>query len=91
MASTQRVYHIDELKNNTTLKIDVKYYLSQQIHPVIMRLCSPLENIDAKMIAEYLGCDITVLNIHGKVELIKHFKQVLIQHNTKIKEQCQIM
>lgn len=91
MASTQRVYHVDELKNNSTLKIDVKYYLSQQIHPVIMRLCIPLENIDAKMIAEYLGFDITVLNIHCKVELIIHFKQVLIQHNTKIKEQYQIM
>ncbi|XP_022162761.1 DNA polymerase alpha catalytic subunit [Myzus persicae] len=56
-ASNQRVYHVDELKNNTSLKIDFKYYLSQQIHPVIMRLCAPLENIDAKMIAEYLGLD----------------------------------
>lgn len=55
MASTQRVYHIDELKTNSALKIDVKYYLSQQIHPVIMRLCLPLEDIDAKMIAEHLG------------------------------------
>uniref|UniRef100_A0A2S2P4V9 DNA polymerase n=2 Tax=Schizaphis graminum TaxID=13262 RepID=A0A2S2P4V9_SCHGA len=57
LASTQRVYHVDELKNNTNLKIDFKYYLSQQIHPVIMRLCAPLEDIDAKMIAEYLGLD----------------------------------
>lgn len=55
MASTQRVYHVDELKTNTALKIDVKYYLSQQIHPVIMRLCLPLEDIDAKIIAEHLG------------------------------------
>lgn len=59
LAPTQRVYHIDELKQNVTLKIDNKYYLSQQIHPVIMRLCIPLENIDAKMIAEYLGFDKT--------------------------------
>lgn len=55
MAPTQRVYHVDELKTNTALKIDVKYYLSSQIHPVIMRLCAPLEEIDAKMIAEHLG------------------------------------
>lgn len=55
MAPTQRVYHVDELKTNTDLKIDVKYYLSSQIHPVIMRLCLPLEEIDAKMIAEHLG------------------------------------
>lgn len=40
---------------NNNIKVDIKYYLSQQIHPVVMRLCAPLENIDAKMIAEYLG------------------------------------
>uniref|UniRef100_A0A2S2QB52 DNA polymerase n=1 Tax=Sipha flava TaxID=143950 RepID=A0A2S2QB52_9HEMI len=57
LPSTQRVYHVDELKTNTALKIDVKYYLSQQIHPVIARLCSPLEDIDSKMIAEHLGLD----------------------------------
>lgn len=63
MASTQRVYHVDELKMNTNLKIDVKYYLSQQIHPVIMRLCLPLEDIDAKMIAEHLGFVLTIFKI----------------------------
>jgi DNA polymerase alpha subunit A len=55
------VYHVDELKTNTALKIDVKYYLSQQIHPVIARLCSPLEDIDSKMIAEHLGLIIIIL------------------------------
>lgn len=63
MAPTQRVYHVDELKTNTTLKIDVKYYLAQQIHPVIMRLCTPLEDIDAKMIAEHLG--IVIINYYN--------------------------
>lgn len=43
---------------NDALKIDVKYYLSQQIHPVVMRLCLPLEDIDAKMIAEHLGISV---------------------------------
>lgn len=65
MAPTQRVYHVDELKTNTTLKIDIKYYLSQQIHPVIMRLCAPLENIDAKMIADHLGYIIALVKILG--------------------------
>jgi len=60
---TQRVYHVDELKTNIALKIDVKYYLSQQIHPVIMRLCAPLEDIDTKMIAEHLGFIVTINNI----------------------------
>lgn len=67
MAPTQRVYHVDELKTNTALKIDVKYYLSSQIHPVIMRLCVPLEEIDAKMIAEHLGF---IINNFNSVRLI---------------------
>ncbi|KAF5303013.1 hypothetical protein FQR65_LT08342 [Abscondita terminalis] len=56
-SATQRAYHIDELKNSENLKIDSKYYLTQQIHPVISRLCEPLEGIDAYQIAECLGFD----------------------------------
>lgn len=37
------------------LKIDVKYYLSQQVHPVVSRLCEPIDGIDAIQIAEALG------------------------------------
>ncbi|KAJ8966095.1 hypothetical protein NQ317_008770 [Molorchus minor] len=33
--ATQRGYHIDELKNSETLKVDVQYYLAHQIHPVV--------------------------------------------------------
>ncbi|GIY42769.1 DNA polymerase alpha catalytic subunit [Caerostris extrusa] len=52
---TQRAYHPDELKSNEALKIDVSYYLTQQIHPVISRLCAPIEGADAAMIAKLLG------------------------------------
>lgn len=55
LPATQRAYHVDELKNNENLKIDVKYYLSQQIHPVVSRLCEPIEGTDAARIAECLG------------------------------------
>ncbi|CAH0558363.1 unnamed protein product [Brassicogethes aeneus] len=55
--ATQRAYHIDELKNSKTLKIDVQYYLSQQIHPVVSRICDPIEGTDAFQIAECLGLD----------------------------------
>jgi DNA polymerase alpha subunit A len=51
----QRAYHVDELKTNENLKVDVKYYLSQQIHPVVSRLCDPIEGTDAARIAESLG------------------------------------
>lgn len=56
-SAMQRAYHVDELKNSETLKIDVKYYLSQQIHPVVSRLCEPIEGTDAHEIASFLGLD----------------------------------
>lgn len=46
---------MDEPKTNEKLKVDVKYYLAQQIHPVVSRLCDPIEGTDAARIAECLG------------------------------------
>ena len=40
--AVRRAYHSDELKDNENLKIDTKYYLSQQIFPVVLRLCEPV-------------------------------------------------
>lgn len=57
MAATQRAYSPDELKNGPHLKPDVQYYLSQQVHPVVSRLCEHLDGIDAVRIAEFLGLD----------------------------------
>jgi len=34
---------------------DTKYYLSQQVHPVVARLCDPIDGTDAAHIAECLG------------------------------------
>lgn len=56
-AAIQRAYHLDEKREREDLKIDVKYYLSQQIHPVVTRLCEPIDGIDAIQIAETLGLD----------------------------------
>ncbi|RZC38424.1 DNA polymerase alpha catalytic subunit, partial [Asbolus verrucosus] len=60
-SATQRAYHVEELKNSSTLKIDVKYYLAQQIHPVISRICEPIEELDAFQIADCLGIDVSNL------------------------------
>ena len=59
LSAMQRAYHVDELKNADNLKIDIKYYLAQQIHPVVSRLCDPIEGTDAARIAECLGLDPT--------------------------------
>lgn len=56
-AATQRAYHVDEMKNSESLKIDTKYYLAHQIHPVVTRLCEPIEGTDAYQIANCLGLD----------------------------------
>ncbi|KAL1512623.1 hypothetical protein ABEB36_002186 [Hypothenemus hampei] len=56
-SATQRAYHPDELNKHENLKIDVNYYLAQQLHPVIMRICEPIDGIDAHQIAECLGLD----------------------------------
>jgi len=39
------------------LKIDTHYYLAQQLHPVVSRLCDPLEGTDSARIAQCLGLD----------------------------------
>ncbi|HIE82510.1 MAG TPA: hypothetical protein EYQ00_01080, partial [Dehalococcoidia bacterium] len=56
-AATQRAFHVDEVKENAALKIDIHYYLAQQLHPVVSRLCDPLDGTDASRIAQCLGLD----------------------------------
>jgi len=46
------------LIKNPSLKIDKHYYLSSQVHPVVSRLCDPIEGTDASFIAECLGEEI---------------------------------
>merc|ERR1719474_2014059 len=57
LSATQRAYHVDEVKSNTDLKIDTLYYLSQQLHPVVSRLCDPIEGMDSARVALCLGLD----------------------------------
>lgn len=56
-SATQRAYHPEELKIKENLKIDYTYYLAQQIHPVVSRICEPIEGIDAYQIAQWLDLD----------------------------------
>ncbi|XP_012251179.2 DNA polymerase alpha catalytic subunit isoform X2 [Athalia rosae] len=54
-SASDRAYHVDELKNSETLKVDANYYLQSQLFPVIIRLCEPIEGIDNVLIAQHLG------------------------------------
>jgi hypothetical protein len=39
----ERAYHPDELRANPSLVVDAEYYLGQQVLPVVVRLCAPIE------------------------------------------------
>jgi DNA polymerase alpha subunit A len=57
-SATQRAYSKTELlKGGETLKLDTKYYLGQQVHPVVTRLCEPIDGIDSYQVAQALGLD----------------------------------
>ncbi|XP_022101936.1 DNA polymerase alpha catalytic subunit-like [Acanthaster planci] len=57
LPASQRAYHPEEVQKQDHLKVDTKYYLAQQVHPVVSRLCDPIEGTDAARIAECLGLD----------------------------------
>lgn len=53
-----KAYHPDEVKSSGgKLRIDVKYYLESQVLPPILRLCEPIDGIEASRIAVALGLD----------------------------------
>lgn len=51
----QRAHHKDDFAKDPTLQVDYDWYLSNQIHPVIARLCHPIEGTDTARIAQSLG------------------------------------
>uniref|UniRef100_A0A8D0EDG3 DNA polymerase n=1 Tax=Salvator merianae TaxID=96440 RepID=A0A8D0EDG3_SALMN len=57
LSASQRAYAPEQLKKQANLSIDTQYYLSQQIHPVVARICEPIDGIDAVLIAAWLGLD----------------------------------
>uniref|UniRef100_A0A915KY41 DNA-directed DNA polymerase n=1 Tax=Romanomermis culicivorax TaxID=13658 RepID=A0A915KY41_ROMCU len=58
-SAVQRAYDLSEMEENSKLIIDSHYYLSQQIHPVVSRLCEVIDGTDAVRIAECLGMGIS--------------------------------
>lgn len=55
-----RSYHPNEIEEKKgLLTLDFNYYLAQQLHPCISRLCAPMPELDDVSIAECLGLDPT--------------------------------
>uniref|UniRef100_A0A9J8B998 DNA polymerase n=1 Tax=Cyprinus carpio carpio TaxID=630221 RepID=A0A9J8B998_CYPCA len=57
LGASQRAYALEQLQKQAGLSLDTQYYLSQQVHPVVGRICEPIEGIDAVLIATWLGLD----------------------------------
>ncbi|XP_072546026.1 DNA polymerase alpha catalytic subunit isoform X2 [Salminus brasiliensis] len=57
LGASQRAYAPEQLQKQPGLSLDTQYYLSQQVHPVVGRICEPIEGIDGVLIATWLGLD----------------------------------
>ncbi|XP_028815477.1 DNA polymerase alpha catalytic subunit isoform X2 [Denticeps clupeoides] len=57
LAASQRAYAMEQLQKQEGLSLDTQYYLSQQVHPVVARICDPIDGIDGVLIASWLGLD----------------------------------
>lgn len=55
LAASQRAYALEQLQKQAGLSLDTQYYLAQQVHPVVGRICEPIEGIDGVLIASWLG------------------------------------
>lgn len=55
LAASQRAYALEQLQKQEALSLDTQYYLAQQIHPVVSRICDPIEGIDGVLVATWLG------------------------------------
>ncbi|MCO5547461.1 hypothetical protein L7F22_000911 [Adiantum nelumboides] len=68
----ERARHPDELKQDPgNWMVDIDYYLSQQIHPVVSRLCAPIEGTDAKHLADCLGLDASKFQTRTSASLLQ--------------------
>eukprot|EP00884_Botryococcus_braunii_P011316 jgi/Botrbrau1/20185/Bobra.0173s0083.2 len=53
----ERAYHPDEVTASSNIVPDLDYYLAQQVHPLVARLCGPIEGTDHARLADCLGLD----------------------------------
>ncbi|XP_029458947.1 DNA polymerase alpha catalytic subunit isoform X2 [Rhinatrema bivittatum] len=64
LSASQRAYAPEQLQKQDNLTVDTQYYLSQQVHPVVTRICDPIDGIDSALIATWLGLDPSQFRSH---------------------------
>uniref|UniRef100_A0A8C9ZLN0 DNA polymerase n=1 Tax=Sander lucioperca TaxID=283035 RepID=A0A8C9ZLN0_SANLU len=68
LAASQRAYALEQLQKQEGLSLDTQYYLAQQVHPVVSRICDPIEGIDVVLIATWLGLDPSQFRAHQQYQ-----------------------
>ncbi|XP_068566425.1 DNA polymerase alpha catalytic subunit [Cebidichthys violaceus] len=68
LAASQRAYALEQLQKQEGLSVDTQYYLAQQVHPVVSRICDPIEGIDSMLIATWLGLDPSHFRAHQQYQ-----------------------
>ncbi|XP_020508693.2 DNA polymerase alpha catalytic subunit [Labrus bergylta] len=68
LAASQRAYALEQLQKQENLSLDTQYYLAQQVHPVVSRICDPIDGIDGVLIATWLGLDPSQFRAHQQYQ-----------------------
>ncbi|XP_030058230.1 DNA polymerase alpha catalytic subunit isoform X2 [Microcaecilia unicolor] len=68
LSASQRAYAPEQLQKQDNLAVDTQYYLSQQVHPVVARICDPIDGIDSAVIATWLGLDPSQFRSHHQFQ-----------------------
>ncbi|XP_078147531.1 DNA polymerase alpha catalytic subunit isoform X1 [Centroberyx gerrardi] len=68
LTASQRAYALEQLQKQAGLNLDTQYYLAQQVHPVVSRICDPIEGIDGVLIATWLGLDPSHFRAHQQYQ-----------------------
>ncbi|KAJ8662546.1 hypothetical protein O0I10_001507 [Lichtheimia ornata] len=58
----EKAFHPDDVVHGEK-SLDIEWYLHQQVHPPIARLCSPIDGTDIARLAECLGLDGSKYNV----------------------------
>jgi len=70
----QRAFHPDDFSKGE-LKIDIDWYMKQQVHPPVARLCEHIEGTDIAQIADCLGLEAAkYVHIDKEKEYHKFYK-----------------
>ncbi|CAI5934027.1 unnamed protein product [Closterium sp. NIES-64] len=69
----ERARHVDELRSaESEWDVDREYYLAHQVHPVVARLCAPIEGTDAARLADCLGLDSSKYrHVHATASMVR--------------------